>query len=86
MGLAEGTLILKGISKKDSVTINGTHIKGTIKKGKQEIPLKQGLYRVAIYRKNKKDILREVRVMPYQVFTIDIKKERASNDGNAKRK
>ena len=86
MGLAEGTLILKGISKKDSVTVNGTYIKGTIKKGKQEIPLKQGLYRVVIYRKNMRDIMREVRVMPYQVFTIDIKKERASNDGNAKRK
>ena len=85
MGLAEGTLILKGISQKDSVTVNGTPIKETIKKGKQEIPLKQGLYRVVVYRKNKRYIMREVRVMPYQVFTIDIKKERASNDGKAKR-
>jgi len=85
MGLAEGTLILKGVSKKDSVTINGSHITGTIKKGKQEIPLKQGLYRVVVFRKNKRDIVREVRVMPYQVFTLDLRKERTSNDGNAKK-
>lgn len=85
MGLAEGTLILKGVSTRDSVTINGATIKGIIKKGKQKIPLQQGLYRVVIYRKNKRDVMREVRVMPYQVFTIDLKKERTSNDGNAKR-
>lgn len=86
IGLTEGTLIIKGISRKDSVTINGKHIRGAIKKGILEIPLKQGLYRVAVYRKNKRSIMRKVRVMPYQVFTIDFKKERASNDGNAKRK
>ncbi len=85
MGLAEGTFILKGVSKKDSVTINGAHIKGEIKKGIQKISLKQGLYRVVVYRKNKRNIMREVRVMPYQVFTLDLKKERTSNGGNAKR-
>lgn len=72
--LAEGTLIIKGISRKDSVTINGKHIKGKIKKGKQKISLEQGLYRVVVYRKNKSNIMREIRVMPYQVFTLEIKK------------
>ena len=72
--LADGTLIIKGILEKDSVTINGNHIKGVIKKGNQEISLKQGHYRVVVYRKNKRKIMREVRVMPYQVFTLEIKK------------
>lgn len=69
---ASGTLVLKGLSPDDSVIINDTYIAGTIKRGKQRIPLKPDHYTVVVRRANKKDITRKVRVMPYQVFVLEI--------------
>lgn len=84
LDLAQGTLVLAGISPADSVTINGKNIKGRVKKGKLEIPLEQGYYRVVVYRKGIKYIGRKIRVMPYQVLTLDVAKERKGHGGETR--
>jgi len=80
-----GTLIIQGVSSGDSVFINGKHISGKIRKQRQQLQLEPGHYTVAVRSGTKDAVTREVRVMPYQVFILDLEKERTSNDRDGRK-
>lgn len=76
-----GTLVLNGLSMKDRVKINGKIIRRKIKAGTIDMALDPGVYHVEILGDSMKSLEREIRITPYQVFTININNERSDHGG-----
>ncbi len=80
LDVATGTLIISGVGRKDSITLNGSIFPGKKEHGKCKATLKPGHYRVEVYRRGEGKIVRKIRVMPYQVMVLDVENERMTDE------
>ncbi len=79
LDVATGTLIITGVSRKDSITINDKKFPGKKEHGKCKATLKPGHYRIVVHHKDKGIMVRKIRVMPYQVMILDVENERITH-------
>jgi serine/threonine protein kinase len=83
--MAPGTIVLTGLSAADSVFVNDKSVAPVRQGSAGAVEVINGYCRVAVKRADGSRIVREIEVLPFQRFVVDLKRERNDNGRDSSR-
>ncbi|MBN1981357.1 MAG: serine/threonine protein kinase, partial [Chitinivibrionales bacterium] len=81
----EGTLRIKGLTNADTILINTQRLSVGPGEGEKKMTLQSGHYSVTILGRSGSKLQRSVRIMPYQVFILNLDEERALHERDSEK-